>query len=163
MYGKGSELSIQTPPSSRAALQLPPDQAQSVPGALITSHTNQALLSVEGSARLWTLREPMGGLRYMAGHQQVYYCVQKERLWKTQGEDHPKWKRGTGCSMVRYTNIVKTDQTVWDIIKPALLMLQPLPPETREGIGPEDSRFIERDGHHNDGITRLSIEQIDQF
>ena len=99
----------------------------------------------------------------MAGHQQVYYCVQKEREWKTRGEDHPKWKRGTGCSMVRSANIAKTDQIVWDIVKPVLLMLQQPPPETSDGIGPEHSRFIESDGNHNDGITRLSAEQIDQF
>ena len=105
----------------------------------------------------------MGGRTYMAGHQQVYYCVQKERLWKTRGEDNPKWKRGTGCSMVRSANIAKTDQIVWDIVKPVLLMLQPPPPETSDGIGPEHSRFIESDGNHNDGITRLSAEQIDQF
>ena len=98
----------------------------------------------------------------MAGHQQVYYCVQKERVWKTRGEDHPKWKRGTGCSMVRSANIAKTDQIVWDIVKPVLLMLQP-PPETSEGIGPEHSRFIESDGHHNDEINRLSEDQIDRF
>lgn len=99
----------------------------------------------------------------MAGHQQVYYCVQKERLWKTRGEDHPKWKRGTGCSMVRSANIAKTDQIVWDIVKPVLLKLPPAPPETSDGIGPEYSRFIESDGHHNDEINRLSPEQIDQF
>ena len=101
----------------------------------------------------------MGGRTYMAGHQQVYYCVQKERLWKTRGEDHPKWKRGTGCSMVRSANIAKTDQIVWDIVKPVLLVLQPPPPETSDGIGPEHSRFIESDGNHNDGITRLSAEE----
>ena len=105
----------------------------------------------------------MGGRTYMAGHQQVYYCVQKEREWKTRGEDHPKWKRGTGCSMIRSANIAKTDQIVWDIVKPVLLVLQPPPPETSDGIGPEHSRFIESDGNHNDGITRLSADEIDQF
>ncbi len=55
-------------------------------------------------------RNPMGGRTHMAGHQQVYYCVQKERVWKTRGEDHSKWKRGSGCSMVRSANIAKTDQ-----------------------------------------------------
>lgn len=65
--------------------------------------------------------------------------------------------------MVRSANIAKTDQTVWDIVKPVLLMLQPPPPETSDGIGPEHSRFIESDGHHNDGITRLSADEIEQF
>jgi hypothetical protein len=104
----------------------------------------------------------MGGRTYMAGHEHVYYCVQKERVWKTRGGDHPKWKRGTGCSMVRSANIARTDQTVWDIVKPVLLMLQP-PPETSDGISPEHSRSIESDGLNSSEINRLPEEQIDQF
>jgi hypothetical protein len=99
----------------------------------------------------------------MAGHQQVYYCVQKEREWKTRGEDHPKWKRGTGCSMVRSANIAKTDQIVWDIVKPVLLRLNEFPPETSDEPGLDQSGFIKGDGHLDDRITRLSEEQIDQF
>jgi hypothetical protein len=106
---------------------------------------------------------PMGGRTHMAGHQKVYYCVQKERLWKTRGEDHPKWKRGTGCSMVRSANIAKTDQIVWDIVKPVLLMLQDRPMGTSDEAGPEHRPFIESDGNHNDKINRLSAEEIDQF
>lgn len=105
----------------------------------------------------------MGGRTYMAGHQQVYYCVQKERLWKTRGEDHPKWKRGTGCSMVRSANIAKTDQIVWDIVKPVLLMLQDRPMGTSDEAGSAHHQVIESDGNHNDKITRSSAEQIDQF
>jgi hypothetical protein len=105
----------------------------------------------------------MGGRTYMAGHQQVYYCVQKERVWKNRGEDHPKWKRGTGCSMVRSTNIARTDQIVWDIVKPVLQMLQDRPIGTSDEAGSAHHQFIESDGNHNDKITRLSVEQIDQF
>jgi site-specific DNA recombinase len=52
---------------------------------------------------------PMGGPTHKAGHQHVYYCVKKERVWKTRGDQHPKWKRGTDCPMTRSVNIERTD------------------------------------------------------
>jgi DNA invertase Pin-like site-specific DNA recombinase len=59
---------------------------------------------------------PMGGRINMKGHQNLYYCVQNERAWVKRGDDHNKWKRGGGCSMVRSVNIAVTDQLVWNVV-----------------------------------------------
>lgn len=77
--------------------------------------------------------------------------------------EHQKWKRGTGCSMFRSAIITKTVQTVWDIVKPILLMLQDRSMGTSDEAGSAHHPFIESDGNHNDEITQLSAEEIDQF
>ena len=104
---------------------------------------------------------PMGGRTHKAGHQQVYYCVHKERTWKTRDDDHPKWKRGTGCSMVRSINIEKTDQLVWDMIKSTLELIRDKPPMSSDQTGSEHHDLDARDGLLANGITRMSPEQID--
>jgi len=104
---------------------------------------------------------PMGGRTHKAGHQHVYYCVQKERTWKTRGNDHPKWKRGTGCSMVRSINIGKTDQLVWNMIKDILQQIRDRSPLSCDAVGPDHHDQHDRNGVLTDGITWMSPEQID--
>jgi DNA invertase Pin-like site-specific DNA recombinase len=104
---------------------------------------------------------PMGGRTHKAGHQHVYYCVQRERTWKTRDDDHPKWKRGIGCSMVRSINIKKTDQLVWNMIKSTLKLIRDRSPMSCDLIDLEQQHFDEQDGVLTDGITWISPEQVD--
>ena len=104
---------------------------------------------------------PMGGRTHKAGHQHVYYCVRKERTWKTREDDHPKWKRGTGCSMIRSINIGKTDQLVWNMIKDVLQKIRDRSPGSCDAVGPERHDQHDRDGFLTDVITWMSPEQID--
>lgn len=103
----------------------------------------------------------MGGRTHKAGHQHVYYCVHKERTWKTRDDDHPKWKRGTGCSMVRSINIGRTDQLVWDMIKDVLQQIRDRSPVSCDAVGPDHHEHHDRQGFLTDGITWMSPEQID--
>jgi DNA invertase Pin-like site-specific DNA recombinase len=104
---------------------------------------------------------PMGGRTYRAGHQHVYYCVHNERTWKTRKDDHPKWKRGTGCSMVRSMNIEKTDQLVWDMVKSSLELIRDQSPVSSDSTGSELHDHDALDGLPIDGITWMSPDQID--
>jgi DNA invertase Pin-like site-specific DNA recombinase len=104
---------------------------------------------------------PMGGRTHKAGHQHVYYCVHKERAWKTRADDHPKWKRGTGCSMVRSINIERTDQLVWKMIKGILQQIRDGSPTASTLADLERSDLDDRAGFLTDGITWMSPEQID--
>lgn len=103
----------------------------------------------------------MEGRTHKAGHQHVNYCVHKERTWKTREDDHPKWKRGTGCSMVRSINIGKTDQLVWDMIKDVIHQIRDQSPNSGDQASPEYHDFDDRDGVLTDGITWMSADQID--
>lgn len=104
---------------------------------------------------------PMGGRTHKAGHQHVYYCVRKERTWKTREDDHPKWKRGTGCSMIRSINIGKTDQLVWTMITDTLRQIRERSPVSCDPVGTEHHVHNDRDGVLTDGVTWMSPEQID--
>lgn len=104
---------------------------------------------------------PMGGRTYRAGHQHVYYCVHNERTWKTRKDDHPKWKRGNGCSMVRSMNIEKTDQLVWDMVKSTLKLIRDRSPMSCDSTGSEHNDLDVRDGLLTDGITWMSPDQLD--
>jgi DNA invertase Pin-like site-specific DNA recombinase len=104
---------------------------------------------------------PMGGRTHKTGHQHVYYCVQKERSWKTRTDDHPKWKRGTGCSMVRSINIGKTDQLVWDMVKNVLQQIRDRSPVPWSAVGPEHHDHVDPGGALTDGITWMLPDQID--
>lgn len=66
----------------------------------------------------------MAGRIHRAGHQNSYYCVAKERDWKTRLADDQKWKRGSRCSMTRSINITKTDNLVWDVVASKIKDLQ---------------------------------------
>jgi hypothetical protein len=103
----------------------------------------------------------MGGRTHKAGRQHFYYCVNKERGWVTRDENHPKWKRGTGCSMDRSVNIAMTDQLVWNMLKDALGQIEDRPPEPSEATGHEHQSLHGTDGLLADGITWLSAKQID--
>jgi len=104
---------------------------------------------------------PMGGRTHKAGHQHVYYCVQRERTWKTRDDDHPKWKRGIGCSMVRSINIGKTDQLVWDMVKSTLKLIRERSPMSCDSTGSEHHDLDARDGLMTDEIIWMSPDQID--
>jgi len=104
---------------------------------------------------------PMGGRTNKAGHQHVYYCVYKERRWKTRDDDHPKWKRGTGCTMVRSINIDKTNQLVWNMIKDVLQQVRDRSPMACDPVDSEQQLLDDRDGILVDGITWMSPEQVD--
>ena len=103
----------------------------------------------------------MGGRINKTGHQSVYYCVTKERLWKTRGDQHPKWKRGTGCSMVRSLNIGRTDELVWNMLKTVLQQLRDQTPSETEETGAANPVLDDGSGTLTDGITWMSPEQID--
>lgn len=103
----------------------------------------------------------MGGRTHKAGHQHVYYCVHKERSWKTRGDDHPKWKRGTGCSMIRSINIAKTDQLVRNMIKDFLQQIRDRSPVLCDPVGREHHDHDDRDGFLTDGIIWMSPDLID--
>lgn len=104
---------------------------------------------------------PMGGRTHKAGHQHVYYCVHKERSWKTRDDDHPKWKRGTGCLMVRSINIGKTDQLVWYMIKSVLQQIRDRSTVSCDQDVPGHHDHDDGDGFLTDGITWMSPDQID--
>ena len=88
---------------------------------------------------------PMGGRTNKAGHQHLYYCVKKERVWKTRDENHPKWKRGIDCSMVRSINIGKTNQLVWDAIKGVLQQIHDNPPQSSSSTQQDHHGFNDSD------------------
>jgi len=104
---------------------------------------------------------PMGGRTYRVGHQRVYYCVHNERTWKIRKDDHPKWKRGDGCSMVRSINIEKTDQLVWDMVKSALKLTRELSPISCGSTSSEHHDLDDGNWLPTDGITWMSPDQID--
>lgn len=104
---------------------------------------------------------PMGGRTSKAGQQRVYYCVHKERQWKTREDDEPKWKRGTGCSMVRSVNIGKTDQLVWRMIIDAGQKIRDRLPVSSDRDGSEHHVHEDGSGFPADGILPMSLEQID--
>jgi DNA invertase Pin-like site-specific DNA recombinase len=103
----------------------------------------------------------MGGRINKAGNQSVYYCVKKERSWKTRGEDHPKWKRGIECSMVRSVNIEKTNQYVWNLIKTTLREIRDQSPSQTDVEGTEDQVRRDRDGFLGDEISWMTAEQLE--
>lgn len=104
---------------------------------------------------------PMGGRTHKKGHQNVYYCVKKERNWVTREENHPKWKRGTGCSMVRSVNIERTNQLVWSLIKSVLQRLRDRSPRPTDPAGPDRLEVNDADRFTTEGLTWLSAEQVD--
>ena len=103
----------------------------------------------------------MGGRINKAGNQSVYYCVKKERSWKTRGEDHPKWKRGIECSMVRSVNIEKTNQLIWNLIKTTLREIREQSPLQTDLEGTEDCIHHDRDGLLGDEISWMTEEQLE--
>lgn len=46
----------------------------------------------------------------------MYYCPNKERAWKKEGESATPYQRGTGCGFERAMNIQITDQVVFDTV-----------------------------------------------
>ena len=103
---------------------------------------------------------PMGGRIHTAGHQHLYYCVNKERTWKTRGDDTKKWKRGSNCSMLRSINIGKTDELVWGMVKMLLLDLQERPTLRSEIMNSPLLDFDDQDGFTTAGLTWLSPKQL---
>ncbi|MDN3987395.1 recombinase family protein [Zwartia vadi] len=103
----------------------------------------------------------MGGRINKAGNQSVYYCVKKERSWKTRGEDHPKWKRGIECSMVRSVNIEKTNQCVWNLIKTTLREIRDQSPIKTVVESTEDQIHHDRVGLLGDEISWMTEEQLE--
>jgi DNA invertase Pin-like site-specific DNA recombinase len=158
----GETVRIQTPPIIDPHLfQIAQDKRQA---------TRQHKHQVKPSKHFYLLRgvlvcghcgSPMGGRTHKAGHQHVYYCILKERTWKIREDDHPKWKRGTGCSMVRSINIGKTDQLVWNMIKDVLQQIRDRSPVSCDQDGPGHHDHDVDDGFLTDGITWMSPEQID--
>ncbi len=58
--------------------------------------------------------KPMGGRIVPTKAEQLYYCVGKERNWKTNPPNNQdKRFRSKGCDMVRSLNISRTDALVW--------------------------------------------------
>jgi hypothetical protein len=103
----------------------------------------------------------MGGRTHKAGHQHVYYCVNKERGWVTRDENHPKWKRGIGCSMDRSVNIAMTDKVVWNMLKNVLQEVRDKSPELPEATGHEHQSLHDSERLLAEGVTWLSAKQID--
>ncbi len=103
----------------------------------------------------------MGGRTHKAGHQHLYYCVKKERTWKTRDHEQADRKRGTECSMVRSINIAKTDQLVWGMIKSVIQQIRELSPNQSDLAGQEKHVHCDGDDFLSDGITWISPEQID--
>jgi DNA invertase Pin-like site-specific DNA recombinase len=103
----------------------------------------------------------MGGRIYKTGHQHLYYCVKKERDWTHRGSDHPRWQRGANCSMVRSINIEKTNQLVWEMIKPIIEKIG----EHSSSSGNHDflhsPSFDDRDGILTAELPWISARQIE--
>jgi len=105
----------------------------------------------------------MGGRISKAGHQNVYYCVRKERTWKTATEHREKWVRGNGCSMTRSINIDRTNQLVTSMVASVIhdLEAQVRPTAEAESISPEDLGQL--DQLLVDHLTGKSVQSIDQL
>ena len=106
---------------------------------------------------------PMGGRTHKAGHQHVYYCVYKERRWKTEEDPHPKWKRGTGCSMTRSINIDRTDQLVWNMVKEVLNQIRDRQPMQCDRTDLDLNNHNDQDELLIDGVTWISADQIEML
>lgn len=104
---------------------------------------------------------PMGRRTRKAGHQHVYYCVKKEREWVTRGDDHPNWKRGTGCSIIRSVNIERTDSLVWNMVKDVLGSVRQQTPELIAVEGSDHHGINDDDQVLTDGVSWMSPEQLD--
>jgi len=158
----GETVRIQTPPIIDPHLfQIAQDKRKS---------TREHKYQVNSSKHFYLLRgvlfcghcgSPMGGRTNKAGHQHFYYCVKKERSWKTRDDDHPKWKRGTGCSMVRSINIGKTDQLVWNMVKEIHHQILARSPLSCEAVGTVHHIPDDWDGSLTDGFTWMSPDQIE--
>ncbi|MGV0960257.1 MAG: recombinase family protein [Limnohabitans sp.] len=158
----GETVRIQTPPIIDPHLfQIAQDKRQATREHKIHVNPGKHFYLLRGVLVCGHCGTPMGGRTYKAGHQRVYYCVHKERMWKTRDDDHPKWKRGTGCSMVRSINIEKTDQLVWDMIKSTLELIRGKTPIPCDQTGSGHHDLDARDGLPTDGITWMSQDQID--
>lgn len=105
----------------------------------------------------------MGGRISNAGHQNVYYCVRKERTWKTAPEHREKWVRGNGCTMTRSINIDRTNQLVRSMIASVIQDLQARvrPTADAESISPED--LSQLDQTLVEYLTGESVQSIDQL
>jgi hypothetical protein len=51
-----------------------------------------------------------------AKNEYMYYCPNKEREWKKEGESATPYQRGTGCGFERAMNIQITDKVVFDTV-----------------------------------------------
>ena len=105
----------------------------------------------------------MGGRTYRAGHQYVYYCVKKERIWKTKSGSHKKWQRGNECSMGRSINIDKTNRLVWESIKTTLLEIRRIKRIGNETLDFQNAYFYESGGLTIEEITSIPLNQIDDL
>jgi len=106
---------------------------------------------------------PMGGRSHKAGHQHVYYCVYKERRWKTEEKEHAKWQRGTGCSMTRSVNIERTDQLVWSMITKVHTQICDQQPLKSNGIDLDLHESNDRYGLQPDGFTWMTPDQLEML
>ena len=105
----------------------------------------------------------MGGRTYKAGHQYVYYCVKKERIWKIRSGSHKKWQRGNECSMGRSINIDKTDKLVWESIKTTLLEIRRIKRVAYKTLDFQNAYFYESGGLTIEEITSIPLNQIDDL
>lgn len=158
----GETVRIQTPPIIDSHLfQLAQDKRHATREHKNLVNPSKHFYLLRGVLVCGHCGNPMGGRTYRAGHQHVYYCVHNERTWKTRKDDHPKWKRGTGCSMVRSMNIEKTDQLVWNMVKSTLKLIRDRSPMSCDSTGSEHHVLDVRDGLLTDGITWMSPDQLD--
>lgn len=158
----GETVRIQTPPIIDAHLfQIAQNKRKATREHKHQVGTNKHFYLLKGPLVCGHCGTPMGGRTYKAGHQHVYYCVQKEREWKTRGDDHPKWKRGIGCSMVRSVNIERTNQLVWGMVKEAMQQIRNRSPEGSATTGTEHHPLGDESQVYTDGMTWMSPDQLD--
>lgn len=105
----------------------------------------------------------MGGRINKVGYQNFYYCVNRERTWSTRLDDQEKWKRGSGCLMIRSVNIGKTDSVVWDIIKTVHLQFQELQIELNKIESPTINNFTDRSEMKIVNFMLMSLDEIDSL
>jgi DNA invertase Pin-like site-specific DNA recombinase len=158
----GETVRIPTPPIIDAHLfQIAQDKRRLIKDGKITSSTNKHFYLLRGIIKCGHCDQMMGGRTNKAGHQNLYYCVHKERDWKGRSGDHKKWSRDTGCSMKRSINIEKTNQLVWTEIKQALQLIQEKYPQ---GSDQQDSTHIDLDDRDRipaNGLCWITPEQAD--
>ena len=158
----GETVRIQTPPLiSPSLFQIAQDRRKQNRERSTPTRPTRHFYLLRGVIVCGHCGTAMGGRTHKAGHQHVYYCTQKEKAWKTRGDDHPKWKRGSGCSMVRSVNIALTDQLVWKMVKETVQKLRDRLPDAGDPQGPDHQDVGGEEGIQTDGITWMSPDQMD--